>query len=91
MHQHECGECGKMFIFATAILYRYTPEKADCLNGGEHNWEPTFTYPIEHTKGYCTHCWLERKATPDDMAAAILEREVVISRVIARMREPSHD
>lgn len=37
-HEMECDECGKTFVFTTCISYTYHPEKAPCLNGGEHQF-----------------------------------------------------
>jgi|GEM_PF-753725 len=73
-HEHECHSCGKMFVFETVITFDYHPIPADCLNTGDHEWEPSFTYPIEYTKGVCKHCHKERKATDEDMAAAVAYR-----------------
>lgn len=80
-HEHECHECGKMFVFETIISFDYRPIPAPCLNDGDHEWEPSFTFPIEYTKGVCKHCHKERRATPDDMAAAIAYREVLDARI----------
>ena len=35
-HEMECGECEKSFTFQTHISFSYHPEKADCLNDGNH-------------------------------------------------------
>jgi hypothetical protein len=37
-HEMTCGDCGKNFVFHTAISFNYTPEKADCLNGYPHRF-----------------------------------------------------
>ena len=37
-HEMDCCECGKNFVFYTAISYDYSPQKADCLNGSPHNF-----------------------------------------------------
>ena len=71
LHEHECHDCGKTFVFETAIVLYYTAKKADCLNDKEHNWQPTHTWPIEATRGHCPDCGAERKATAEDMAAAV--------------------
>jgi len=39
IHDQECDDCGKTFIFSTSISYYYDANKADCLNGGEHVWK----------------------------------------------------
>lgn len=74
-HEHQCHECDKRFVFFTTISFYYEPCSADCLNTGSHIWEPSFTVPIEYTKGVCATCGAERKATPEDMAAAYALRE----------------
>ena len=38
MHEMECHHCGKKFTFQTHISFDYYSEKADCLNGGEHDF-----------------------------------------------------
>jgi len=35
-HEMECSNCGKNFTFQTSIVFYYSPEKADCLNGSPH-------------------------------------------------------
>ena len=40
-HQQECHACDKTFVFTTAISFDYRVNKADCLNGGEHQFKPT--------------------------------------------------
>lgn len=79
-HQQECVECDKLFIFETTIVLSYEASKADCLNGGRHDWQPTFTVPIERTRGYCTICHEERPATPHDMVNARAHRKALQER-----------
>ena len=63
-YQQQCGHCDKYFTYTTSISFYYDAEKADCLNEGEHNWEPTTTQPKFFTKMRCTMCDEER--TPID-------------------------
>ncbi len=56
IHQQECPECEKTFVFTTAIHFSYSPEKADCLNGGEHKYKLTTTYPPEWARMRCEDC-----------------------------------
>ncbi|WCE67932.1 hypothetical protein PL335_06190 [Sulfitobacter faviae] len=79
-HVHECHECDKVFVFETVITFEYHPYPTECLSDGSHEWEPSFTFPIEHTRGVCKHCHTERKATPEDMAAAFAYRAELASR-----------
>ena len=37
-HEMQCSDCGKNFVFHTAISFDYTPGKADCLNGSPHQF-----------------------------------------------------
>lgn len=54
----ECPECGKIFMVASSISWNFEAEKADCLNGGDHNWEQQRGVPREHFIGRftCTQC-----------------------------------
>lgn len=74
-HQQECNNCNKTFVFNTIISFDYEPYKADCLNGGEHDFEPTHTFPIEFTKMECIDCGEQRKPTEEEMAEVKLWRE----------------
>lgn len=66
-HHQECPACGKMFVFETSILFHYEPQKADCLNDGNHNWEPTRTYPKNFTQMQCTICGERRPPSKAEM------------------------
>lgn len=63
LHQQECGYCHKTFTFTTSISFYYEVDKADCLNGGEHNYVPTASFPHEFTMMQCSMCGKERKPT----------------------------
>ena len=52
-HQQECGWCGKTFTYTTMIHFSYSTRKADCLNGGEHDYRKTATYPPEFARLRC--------------------------------------
>jgi len=67
-HQNECPHCKKQFVFETSILFYYEPEKADCLNGDDHDFKPTRTYPTEFTKMECSMCGKLRQPTDEEMA-----------------------
>lgn len=65
-HEMECPYCEKRFVFTTSISYYYEPEKADCLNDGNHNYELTHTYPKEFSKMRCSMCGDEREMTDEE-------------------------
>ena len=65
-HQQECDECGKTFVFTTSISFNYYPEKADCLNGAEHDWKPTQIWPKYFTMMRCYDCDEEREPTEEE-------------------------
>lgn len=55
IHQQEC-DCGKTFTYTTYIHFCHTSERADCLNGGVHNFKKTHTFPPECARIECTIC-----------------------------------
>ena len=69
-HEQECSMCGKTYVFTTSISYYYEPEKADCLNGGEHKLKMSATYPREYSDMECEDCDYRRKPTAEEFAAA---------------------
>ena len=62
-HQMECRGCEKLFTFTTSMTFYYKPEKADCLNDGEHDWKPSHTYPNFMTTMICSTCNNMRQPT----------------------------
>lgn len=68
-HQMECGKCGKTFVFQTSISFYYEPSKADCLNGCDHHFLPTHTYPKQFTKMECQMCGERRIPTDEEMTS----------------------
>lgn len=66
-HQQQCSECNKYFVFTTSISFFYDAEKADCLNDGEHNFEPTQTFPKEYSKMRCSDCGEIRECKKEEM------------------------
>jgi transcription elongation factor Elf1 len=65
-HQIECPHCEKSFVFETSITFYYEPEKADCLNDGQHDHQLTHTYPKEFSTMRCSMCGDEREMTEDE-------------------------
>lgn len=60
LHQQECSKCRKIFTYTTEIIRIHNTFKADCLNGGEHKYECTYTIPEEYSRWICTECGIER-------------------------------
>ena len=67
-HQMECDHCGKSFVFETSISFYYEPEKADCLNDGNHDYKITSTFPKEFSIMRCSMCDDERELTDEERA-----------------------
>lgn len=55
-HNQCCENCDKTFVYFTSISFNYDSQKADCLNGSEHEYEPSCTFPRRYTKMVCKHC-----------------------------------
>jgi hypothetical protein len=66
-HIEYCGKCEKEFVYQTSIIFHYDVEKADCLNGSEHDYKPTNTYPKEYTDMECVMCGKRRSPTEQEM------------------------
>jgi hypothetical protein len=65
-HEMQCPHCEKYFVFTISYIPFYDVEKADCLNGSEHNHQPMTTYPVEFTEMRCTMCGDMRKPTAEE-------------------------
>jgi|LGOV01.1.fsa_nt_gb hypothetical protein len=61
-YEHKCEECGKNFIFIIDYYPTFSSYKADCLNGGEHNWKKICGYPVEYFENRmrCADCGKEK-------------------------------
>jgi hypothetical protein len=66
-----CNWCDKEFAYTVCIDITHTLHKADCLNGTEHKFLPTKTYPKRFIKMRCEDCGEERELTPE-------ERQVIV-------------
>jgi hypothetical protein len=66
LHQMQCSECEKWFVFQTVISYSYYPEKAECLNDEQHNWKITDTRPRAWSQMECSMCGERRELTPEE-------------------------
>lgn len=60
-YEHKCSECGKNFIYSLEYYPSFTANKADCLNGAEHDYKEICGYPKEYfeNKRRCTMCGKE--------------------------------
>lgn len=65
-YQQQCGSCGKTFVYNTCISFTYHANKADCLNGGDHDFHPTHSFPKEYTRMRCSYCDDERLMTEEE-------------------------
>lgn len=54
--QIECGECEKTFIYQIEYDPCYYERKADCLNGGDHDYRPIVGAPAEYFEKRL-RCW----------------------------------
>jgi hypothetical protein len=52
-YEEECPSCSKIFAYEIEIEIVTTTYKADCLNGGEHEWTTIPCYPDFMTQRYC--------------------------------------
>lgn len=69
LHQQDCADCDKTFVFTTYISYSYESSKADCLNGGDHAYRKTMTAPRWATRMRCEDCDTTRQLTAEERAA----------------------
>jgi Zn ribbon nucleic-acid-binding protein len=67
-HEQECINCEKYFVYTTTISFSYETKKAACLNGSDHKYRNTMTYPIRYTKMRCEDCGHERKCTDEELS-----------------------
>ncbi len=74
LHEQYCNGCEKTFVYRTSISYYYEADKADCLNDGEHTYEPTHTYPKEATRMECTQCDDRRNPTEKEKKTIMEEK-----------------
>lgn len=58
VHERECDNCGKNFVYTIEYDPNYSASKADCLNDGEHDYQPIHGYPKEfyENRRRCSMC-----------------------------------
>ncbi len=71
----ECPTCEKTFVFSAEVSVDLYPEKADCLNGGGHEWHKQSGCPREYFIGryVCRICG-EKEGREEEKRKAALER-----------------
>lgn len=62
----ECRNCRRRFIATASIEIMFESYKADCLNDGQHNWQPTSTSHRAFTLMRCAKCGEEREPTSEE-------------------------
>ena len=65
LHQYQCHECEKYFVFTTCISISHDLIKADCLNDEKHDYQETKTYPRRFTRLRCKTCGDEKTITSE--------------------------
>lgn len=68
LHETQCRNCKKIFVYTVVMLFAFRPRKADCLNDAEHNYKATDHFPKECTVMRCTMCNDEREPTDSEWA-----------------------
>lgn len=61
LHHQRCGACDKTFVYETTINLFYNAKKAECLNGADHKYERTKTFPPEYARLRCDMCGDEKE------------------------------
>lgn len=74
IYEHECPHCEKAFVFTVSYIKCYHTDTADCLNGKDHDYQPTRTYPVEFTKLECSMCG-DEKSMPEDQLQQLIARK----------------
>ena len=65
-YQQECDNCEKTFVYETVVTFDYYLDKAECLNGSDHEYQLVHTAPKEFSKMACIHCDERREMTEDE-------------------------
>lgn len=76
IYNQRCLECGKTFSYTTHVSYSYDVNKADCLNGGEHKYKPTVTFPKIFTQMECEACGDRREPTTEEWRNILSKEEI---------------
>ena len=84
-HNQICETCDKTFVFYTSISFNYESQKADCLNGSEHEYLASCTFPRRFTKMVCKHC--DDKKTPTDKEFEIINSDLSYEQIKTKCAE----
>ena len=65
-YEHQCPECDKNFTFTIDYTKDFYPDKADCLNGVPHDYQPIKGAPDWWFKGKrrCSMCQNQIEVEP---------------------------
>lgn len=85
-YEQECTHCEKTFVFTISIVLYYTPHKADCLNGAEHELQMSKTYPQRYSTMRCKNCDFARRPTEEEFLA-----NGITQTALAKARGEIHD
>ncbi len=66
LYEKQCRYCEKIFIFEIDYIKTYHCKQADCLNGAEHDFKKTKTFPERFAKLRCTMCGMEKSLSVSD-------------------------
>lgn len=62
----ECSSCGAAFVFTMSFSFHYSPKKAPCLNGEEHDMKKSGGSNIYYPdRARCSYCALVVQGEPD--------------------------
>lgn len=70
-YEQHCGNCSKNFVYTPCIEISYDTAQADCLNGSDHDYHPTSTYPKKYFQMMCSMCDNRRKPTQDEFESHV--------------------
>ena len=76
MYTQVCGACEKTFVYTTSINFTHKPSQADCLNGGEHIFKASVTFPLIASRMRCEWCGKERNPTDKEMLLIYVDKLV---------------
>ena len=66
LYEHECSACEKNFVYTIRIRHTYEAFQADCLNGADHDYQLSNTFPRELCDMVCTICDTHRQLTDEE-------------------------